>query len=82
MRAIVTNDHVSFADAVLRICETPENIDRDGFYASMRTYLDKYRIITMEEMSSTVEIFSDLYQIARSYGIRIPKSMTMFWRSI
>ena len=82
MRAIVTNDHVSFADAVMRICETPENIDRDGFYASMRAYLDKYRIITMEEMSSTVDIFSDLYQISLRYGIRTPRSMTMFWRSI
>lgn len=82
MRAIVTNDHISFADAVMRICETPENIDRDGFYASMRAYLDKYRIITMEEMSSTVDIFSDLYQISLRYGIRTPRSMTMFWRSI
>lgn len=82
MRAIVTNDHLAFADAVLRICETPEEIDRSGFYASMREYLDKYRIISMEEMSSTVEIFSDLYHIAKDYGIKIPKSMTMFWRSI
>lgn len=82
MRAIVSNDYVSFADNVLMICEHDPDIDMETYYDRMQKYLDKYRIVSMEEMSSTVDIFADLYRIARDYRIKIPKSMTMFWRSI
>lgn len=82
MKAIVGNDYISFADSVLRICEHDPDMDMETFYARMQKYLDKYRVISMEQMSSTVDIFADLYRIARDYAIKIPKSMTMFWRSI
>lgn len=82
MRSIVSNDYRRFADCVLEICEHSENIDMDAYYARMRRYLDKYRIISMAEMSSTVDIFADLYRIARDFDIRVPKSLTMFWRSL
>lgn len=81
MKAIVSNDHIAFTDAVIRICEA-EVDDVDACYAAMKDYLAKYRIVSMEEMSSTVDIFSDLYHIAKQFGITVPKSMTMFWRSI
>ena len=45
-------------------------------------YLDKYRVVSMAEMSSAVDIFADLYRIARDFGIKVPKSFTMFWRSL
>lgn len=81
MQAIVTNDYVKFADSVLNICEHGE-VDLDAYYARFQTYLDKYRIISMEEMSSSVDIFKDLYKIARDFGVKVPKSYTMFWRSM
>ena len=82
MRAIVSNDYKTFADNVLDICEHDPNIEMSTYYERMRVYLDKYRIISMEQMSSTVDIFADLYKIARDYKIQVPKSMTMFWRSL
>ncbi len=82
MRAIVSNDYKTFADNVLDICEHDPNIEMSAYYERMRVYLDKYRIISMEQMSSTVDIFADLYKIARDYKIQVPKSMTMFWRSL
>ena len=82
MRAIVTNDYKTFANAVLDICAHDPNINMDKFYERMRLYLDKYRIISMEEMSSTVDIFADLYRISRDFGIQVPTTYTMFWRSM
>ena len=75
-------DYVSFADAVLNICEHDPELDREAYYARMQAYLDKYRVISMAQMSSTVDIFADLYRIARDFGIKVPKSFTMFWRSL
>ena len=82
MKAIFSNDYVSFADAVLNICEHDPELDREAYYARMQAYLDKYRVISMAQMSSTVDIFADLYRIARDFGIKVPKSFTMFWRSL
>lgn len=82
MKAIFTNDYRSFADAVLNICDHAPIPDMDKFYGRMREYLDKYRIISMEEMSSTVDIFADLYRISRDFGIQVPTTYTMFWRSM
>lgn len=82
MRAIVSNDYVAFSDAVLRICEHGPELDREVYYERMRAYLDKYRVISMAAMSSTVDIFADLYRIARDFGIKVPKSLTLFWRSL
>ncbi len=82
MKAIVTNDYKSFADAVLNICAHDPNINMDAFYERMRLYLDKYRVISMEEMSSTVDIFADLYKISRDFKIQVPTTYTMFWRSM
>ena len=82
MRAIVSNDHKVFADNVLDICDHDPEINMQDYYERMRVYLDKYRIISMEQMSSTVDIFADLYRIARDFGIKVPKTLTMFWRSL
>ena len=82
MKAIFSTDYVSFADAVLNICEHDPELDREAYYARMQAYLDKYRVISMAQMSSTVDIFADLYRIARDFGIKVPKSFTMFWRSL
>ena len=82
MKAIFSNDYVSFADAVLNICEHDSELDREAYYARMQAYLDKYRVLSMAQMSSTVDIFADLYRIARDFGIKVPKSFTMFWRSL
>lgn len=82
MKSIVTNDYKAFADSVLGICGHPPEIDLDAYYARMQAYLDKYRVISMAQMSSTVDIFADLYRIARDFGIKVPKSFTMFWRSL
>ena len=82
MKAIFSNDYISFADAVLNICEHDPELDREAYYARMQAYLDKYRVISMAQMSSTVDIFADLYRIARDFGIKVPKSFTMFWRSL
>lgn len=82
MQAIVTNNYKSFGASVLKICEHGDDIDYDDYYERMRKYLDKYRIISMEDMSSTVDIFADLYRIARDFGIKVPNSLTMFWRSL
>ena len=82
MRAIFSNDYKSFADAVLDICEHDPNIDKEAYYERMRVYLDKYRVVSMAEMSSTVDIFADLYRIARDFKVKVPRSMTMFWRSM
>ena len=82
MRAIVSNDYIGFANSVLEICPHEAIADIDAFYERMRVYLDKYRIVSMDEMSSTVDIFKELYKISLEFGIRVPKSMTMFWRSL
>lgn len=82
MKAIFSNDYIGFADAVLSICEHDPAIDMDAYYERMRVYLDKYRVVSMAEMSSAVDIFADLYRIARDFGIKVPKSFTMFWRSL
>lgn len=82
MRSIVSNDYIKFGDVMLDICEHEPIDDLDAFYERVRVYLDKYRVVSMEEMSSTVEIFKELYKIALEYGIKVPKSMTMFWRSL
>lgn len=82
MKAIFSNDYRSFADAVLEICEHAPELDREAYYERMRAYLDKYRVISMAQMSSTVDIFADLYRVARDFGIKVPKSLTMFWRSL
>ncbi len=82
MKAIFSNDYMSFADAVLDICEHDPELDREAYYERMRVYLDKYRVVSMAEMSSAVDIFADLYRIARDFGIKVPKSLTMFWRSL
>lgn len=82
MRSIVSNDYVKFGDVMLNICEHEPIEDLDAFYETVRVYLDKYRIVSMDEMSSTVDIFKDLYKIALEYGVRVPKTMTMFWRSM
>ena len=82
MRAIVSNDYMSFADAVLRICGHGPELDREAYYGRMQAYLDKYRVLSMAQMSSTVDIFADLYRIARDFGIKVPRSLTMFWRSL
>ena len=82
MKAIFSNDYLSFANAVLKICEHDPELDREAYYGRMQAYLDKYRILSMAQMSSTVDIFADLYRIARDFGIKVPKSMTMFWRSL
>ena len=82
MKAIFSNDYISFADTVLKICEHDPGLDREAYYERMRAYLDKYRVLSMAQMSSTLDIFADLYRIARDFGIKVPKSMTMFWRSL
>ena len=82
MRSIVTNDYVEFGDVMLGLCEHGEVTDLDAFYERLRVYLDKYRVVSMDEMSSTVDIFKDLYKIALDFGMKVPKSMTMFWRSL
>lgn len=82
MRSIVSNDYIKFGDVMLNICEHGPITDLDAFYERVRVYLDKYRVVNMEEMSSTVDIFKELYKIALEYGIKVPKSMTMFWRSL
>ena len=82
MKAIFSNDYLSFANAVLKICEHDPELDREAYYGRMQAYLDKYRILSMAQMSSTVDIFADLYRIARDFGIKVPKSLTMFWRSL
>lgn len=82
MRAIFSNDYIEFADNVLCICEHDPNIDMPAYYERMRKYLDKYRVVSMAEMSSTVDIFADLYRISRDFNIKVPSSMTMFWRSM
>lgn len=82
MKSIVSNDYIVFADTVLSICEHDPTLDKEAYYERMRVYLDKYRIISMAEMSSAVDIFADLYRIARDFGILVPKSLTMFWRSL
>ena len=82
MRAIVSNDYVTFADSVLNICDHDPNIDMPAFYERMKQYLGKYRIISMDEMSSTVDIFADLYRISRDFRIVVPTTYTMFWRSM
>ena len=82
MMAIFSNDYLGFADAVLKICQHDPELDKEAYYERMRVYLDKYRVISMAQMSSTVDIFADLYRIARDFGIKVPKSMTMFWRSL
>lgn len=82
MKAIFSNDYIGFSDAVLSICEHDPEIDMDAYYERMRVYIDKYRVVSMEEMSSAVDIFADLYRIARDFGIKVPKSLTMFWRSL
>lgn len=82
MRSIVTNDYMTFADSILRLCEHDSNIDLDSYHEAVRVYLDKYRIVSMEEMASTTKIFEDLFHIARDYGIKISRSLTMYWRSI
>ena len=82
MRSIVSNDYVKFGDVMLNICEHEPIEDINAFYETVRVYLDKYRIVSMDEMSSTVDIFKDLYKIALEYGVRVPKTMTMFWRSM
>ena len=82
MRGIVSNDYIKFANAVLEICEHEAIPDINAFYERMRVYLDKYRVVSMEEMSSTIEIFKELYKISLEFGIRVPKTMTMFWRSM
>ena len=82
MKAIFSNDYMSFANAVLKICEHDPELDREAYYGRMQAYLDKYRVLSMAQMSSTVDIFADLYRIARDFGIKVPKSMTMFWRSL
>lgn len=82
MRSIVSNDYIKFGDVMLGICEHAPIADMNAFYERVRVYLDKYRVVSMEEMSSTVEIFKELYEIALEYGIKVPKTMTMFWRSM
>lgn len=82
MKAIFSNDYLGFADAVLKICQHDPELDKEAYYERMRVYLDKYRVISMAEMSSTVDILADLYRIARDFGIKLPKSLTMFWRSL
>lgn len=82
MKSIFTNDYVGFANAVLNICEHDPNIDMDKFYAAMKAYLNKYRVISMEDMIDTVDIFKDLFNISREFKIKVPGSMTMFWRSM
>ena len=82
MRAIFSNDYLKFADNVLEICEHNPDMDKEAYYERMRAYLDKYRVISMADMSSTVDIFADLYRISRDFEIKVPRSMTMFWRSL
>ncbi len=82
MKAIFSNDYLNFSNAVLKICEHSPELDREAYYARMQAYLDKYRVLSMAQMSSTVDIFADLYRIARDFGIKVPKSLTMFWRSL
>lgn len=82
MRAIFSNDYMSFANTVLKLCEHDPELDKDAYYERMRAYLDKYRVVSMAEMSSTVDIFADLYRIARDFRIKVPRSLTMFWRAL
>lgn len=82
MKSIVTNDYIAFADTILDICEHDPAIDMGAYHERMRVYLDKYRVVSMAQMSSTVDIFADLYRIARDFGIKVPKTLTMFWRSL
>jgi len=82
MRTIFSNDYKGFADNMLAICEHDPDIDMDEFYPRVKTYLSKYRAVSMEEMNSSVDIFADLYRIARDFRIKVPKSFTMFWRSL
>lgn len=82
MQAIFKNDYRVFADSVLLLCEHDPAIDMAAYYEAMRKYLDKYRVISMGQMSSTLDIFADLYRIARDFSIKVPRSLTMFWRSL
>ena len=82
MKGIFSNDYKAFADGSLSICEHDPNLDKEAFYERMRVYIDKYRVISMEDMSSTVDIFADLYHICRDFGVQVPTTYTMFWRSM
>lgn len=82
MQAIFRNDYRLFADCVLSLCEHDPAIDMAAYYERMRVYLDKYRVISMGQMSSSLDIFADLYRIARDFAIKVPRSLTMFWRSL
>jgi len=82
MSAIVTNDYKTFAHAVLGICAHDPNIDMDAFYAKVKLYLNKYRVMSMEEVRSSVEIFAELYHMAQEFKIVVPTTYTMFWRSM
>ena len=41
MKAIFSNDYLSFANAVLKICEHDPELDREAYYGRMQAYLDK-----------------------------------------
>jgi len=82
MRTIFTGDSRGFGDTVLQICEHDADMDMDDYYARMKAYIKKYRVISMADMSSSIDIFKDLYDICCIFNIQVPKSMTMFWRSM
>ena len=82
MHAIFINDVYEFTDAVIELCHFLEPPDREAMVDCFRGYLDKYRAVSMEEMTSSSDIFEELFKISSKFGLSVPRGLTMIWRSL
>ena len=83
MRALLINDYEEFTDGALKLMgyqgEHPQRLE---LASKFKSFVDVYRKQTIQEMNVTGTVFVDMMQIGTDYNIIIPRSLTMYGRSL
>jgi len=84
MHAILKNDSQGFADGALRVCGyDPETFEkREQLGEAFKDYVERYRSLSIGDMRDSIEIVTDIMQIAKSCDVKIPREFTMYSRSL
>ena len=83
MHGIWKNDVYEFTEWSLLLCDRQRDDPcKDDLARDYTDFLDKYRVQSIREMNETGDLFVEMFEITGRYGLTIPMSMTMYWRSL
>lgn len=81
LQAISSRDLTLLTDSVLSIGIPPDDLDYIGFSNALEHYLNRYLQQSFESLDLAAMV-SEAVEICHSYGVRLPKGITLLARSL